>query len=91
MNNQANKQIDIADILNDILRDLQDLNSKLAKKDEIMRKCRFENPIFYGYPGPHAFSDWLADIECCFDNYRMSDLSKIQSAELRLVGPAKFY
>ena len=39
----------------------------------------------------HTFSSWLADIECYFDNYEMSDLSKIRFAELRLVGLAKFY
>ena len=75
MNNQANKPIDITDMLNDILRDLQNLNSKLAKKDEIMLKFRFEEPKFYSYPDPHTYSNWLADIECYFDNYEMFDLS----------------
>ena len=61
------------------------------KKEKLTRKLRFEEPKFYGYPDPHAFSNWVADIECYFDNYEMSDLSKIRFAELRLVGPAKFY
>ena len=46
MNNQAYKPIDMAYMLNDILRDFQNLNSKLAKKDEIMCKFRFEEPKF---------------------------------------------
>ena len=85
MNNQANKPINIADMLN------EHLNSKLPKKDEIMHKFRFKEPKFYDYPDPHAFSYWLANIECYFDNYKMSDLSKIWFAELRLVRPTKIY
>jgi len=56
-----------------------------------MRKFRFEKPKFYGYSDHRSFSDWLADIEYYFDNYEMSDLSKIRFAESRLVGPTKFY
>jgi len=29
-----------------------------------MHKFRFKEPKIYNYPDPHAFSDWLADIEC---------------------------
>ena len=50
---------------------------RIIKKDEIMRRFRLEEPKFYGYPDPHAFSNWLDDIECYFDNCEMSDLSKI--------------
>jgi len=63
----------------------------VSLRKEITHKFRFEEPKFYGYLDPHAFSNWLADIECYFDNYEMSDLSKIRFVELRLVGLAKFY
>ena len=49
----------------------------VSLRKEITHKFRFEEPKFYGYLDPHAFSNWLADIECYFDNYEMSDLSKI--------------
>jgi len=50
---------------------------RITKKEKITRKFRFEEPKFYGYSDPHAFSNWLVNIECYFDNYEMSDLSKI--------------
>ena len=64
---------------------------RITKKEKITRKFRFEEPNFYGYPNPHAFNNWVTYIKCYFDNNEISDLSKIQFAELRLVEPTKIY
>lgn len=36
----------------------------VSLRKEITWKFRFEEPKFYSYPEPHAFSNWIADVEC---------------------------
>ena len=55
------------------------------------RKFGLEHPKFDCYPDPHVFSDWLADMECYFDCYKMFDVLKIRFARMRLVESAKIY
>ena len=47
---------------------------RAAKKEKIMRNFRLEDPKFDDYHDLRVFSDWLADMECYFDYYEISDV-----------------
>ena len=64
---------------------------RVAKKEDITRKFRLEDPKFDGYPDLHVFSDWLADMECYFDCYEMFDVGKIRFDRMSLVGLTGIY
>ncbi|KAK8942371.1 hypothetical protein KSP39_PZI009407 [Platanthera zijinensis] len=60
-------------------------------EEDILRRIRIEVPTFDGHQDPGAFSDWLREMEHCFDWYDMSDERRVRFARMKLVGSAMNY
>ena len=60
-------------------------------RKEITCKFRLADPKFDGYLDFRVFSDWLADMECHFNCYKMFVVRKIRFVRVRLLGLSKIY
>ena len=67
------------------------IHDRCARKEEISRRIKLEDPIFDCYHDPSIFRDWLADMECYFDLYGFSEATRVLFARRKLVQSARVY